>query len=228
MNDTATDLLADASVVVIGGGVMGCSTLYHLAREGVTDAVLLERNQLTSGTTWHSAAQVRALRSTRNLTTRGTIRCNAIALCTGLWSRATAAMAGAIAPVWPCEHFYLLAQPIDGITGNLPTLGDHDGQLYIRDEGIKSRIVTILPDDTPAVPLGSEPVYAQGRIVGKTTSAVFGYRIARPLALADIDAALGEGDPVEIDIARQMWPGRVTLRPAFDPTGTRMRPAKGT
>ena len=57
-----------ASCVVIGGGVMGCSTLYHLAKAGVGDAVLLERNQLTSGTTWHSAAQVRALRSTRNLT----------------------------------------------------------------------------------------------------------------------------------------------------------------
>ena len=57
-----------AMVVVLGGGIMGCSTLYHLAKEGVTDAILLERNKLTSGTTWHSAAQVRALRSTRNLT----------------------------------------------------------------------------------------------------------------------------------------------------------------
>ncbi|MEM7258652.1 MAG: FAD-dependent oxidoreductase, partial [Pseudomonadota bacterium] len=47
---------------------MGCSTLYHLAQQGITDAILIERNQLTSGTTWHSAAQVRALRSTRNLT----------------------------------------------------------------------------------------------------------------------------------------------------------------
>ena len=63
-----TELPAEASVVVIGGGVMGCSTLYHLAKSGVTDAILLERNKLTSGTTWHSAAQVRALRSTRNLT----------------------------------------------------------------------------------------------------------------------------------------------------------------
>ena len=57
-----------ASVVVIGGGVMGCSTLYHLAQQGIGDAILIERNQLTSGTTWHSAAQVRALRSTQNLT----------------------------------------------------------------------------------------------------------------------------------------------------------------
>jgi glycine cleavage system aminomethyltransferase T/glycine/D-amino acid oxidase-like deaminating enzyme len=256
------EIPAHASVVVIGGGVMGCSTLYHLAKAGVSDAILLERNQLTSGTTWHSAAQVRALRSTRNLTelirtsialykdleaetgqatgwigkgslsiattpdrmvhierqaalarlfdveaetvskdealerwplmnaedvigavwspddgrvspsdlcaalvkgartrgarifentgvtgiltrdgrihgvetTRGTVRCDAIALCTGLWSRAAGAMAGVDVPVWPCEHFYLLTKPIDGITGNVPTLSDHDRHLYIRDD----------------------------------------------------------------------------------------------
>ncbi|MBF2760707.1 MAG: FAD-dependent oxidoreductase [Ectothiorhodospiraceae bacterium AqS1] len=45
-------------VVVIGGGIGGCSTLYHLTCEGISDCVLLERDELTSGTTWHSAAQV--------------------------------------------------------------------------------------------------------------------------------------------------------------------------
>jgi dimethylglycine dehydrogenase len=45
-------------VVVIGGGIAGCSTIYHLTQEGWTDVVLVERNELTSGTTWHSAAQV--------------------------------------------------------------------------------------------------------------------------------------------------------------------------
>jgi len=257
-----TALPEHAAVVVIGGGVMGCSTLYHLAKSGVGDAILLERNQLTSGTTWHSAAQVRALRSTRNMTelirysidlyselesetgqatgwinkgslsiatnedrlthirrqealarlysvkaqsispgeakerwplmnaegvigavwspddgrvspsdlcaalvkgakargarifedtgvtgiltrdgritgvetTRGTVRCDAVALCTGLWSRAAAAMAGAAVPVWSCEHFYLLTKPVDGISGNMPTLSDHDSHLYIRDD----------------------------------------------------------------------------------------------
>ena len=252
----------NASVVVIGGGVMGCSTLYHLAKRGISDAILLERNKLTSGTTWHSAAQVRALRSTRNLTDlirysislyktleeetgqnvgwinkgslsiatnedrmvhikrqealaslfgveaqslskgeaierwplmngedvlgavwspddgrvspsdlcaglikgaksrgakvfegtgvtgiltkggrvigvetdRGKIRCDAIALCTGLWSRKAGAMVGANIPVYPCEHFYLLTKPIEGVLGNLPTLSDHDGHLYIRDD----------------------------------------------------------------------------------------------
>lgn len=45
-------------VVVIGGGIAGCSTLYHLTQEGWADVVLVERDELTSGTTWHSAAQV--------------------------------------------------------------------------------------------------------------------------------------------------------------------------
>ncbi|RMF36334.1 MAG: FAD-dependent oxidoreductase [Alphaproteobacteria bacterium] len=260
MSDSA--LPAHASVVVIGGGIMGCSTLYHLAGLGVGDAILLERNRLTSGTTWHSAAQVRALRHSRNLTrmirysvelysrleaetgqsvgwigkgslsiattpdrlthirrqealahaygvpafaisageakerwplmnaddvlgavfspddgrvspsdvcaalvkgakakgarifegtgvtgiltgggrirgvetTRGTVMCDAVALCAGLWSREIGAMAGAAVPVWPCEHFYLLTKPVEGITGNMPTLSDHDGHLYIRDD----------------------------------------------------------------------------------------------
>jgi len=255
-------LPAHASVIVVGGGVMGCSTLYHLAKLGIGDAILVERNQLTSGTTWHSAAQVRALRSTRGMTelarysialypeleeetgqatgwinkgslsiattpdrlvhierqvslakmfgltassvppeeakdiwphmnaedvigaawspddgrvspsdlcaalvkgarsrgarvfeetgvtgilteggrvtgletTRGKVRTDAIALCTGLWSRDAAAMAGVDAPVWPCEHFYLLTKPIEGLTGNVPTLSDHDSHLYIRDD----------------------------------------------------------------------------------------------
>ncbi len=241
---------------------MGCSTLYHLASAGISDVILLERNELTSGTTWHSAAQVRALRSTRNLTdlirysidlysrlesetgqhtgwinkgslsiattedrlihirrqealahcfgvrahsvsvgeakerwphmnaddvigaiwspddgrvspsdlcaamikgaknrgakvfentivqgittqnrtirsvetNRGSMRCDAIALCTGLWSRDMGKLAGADVPVWPCEHFYLLTKPIAGISGNLPTLSDHDSCLYIRDD----------------------------------------------------------------------------------------------
>ncbi|OIQ33705.1 MAG: FAD-dependent oxidoreductase [Alphaproteobacteria bacterium MedPE-SWcel] len=257
-----TPLPAHACVVVIGGGIMGCSTLYHLARMGVGDAILLERNALTSGTTWHSAAQVRALRHSRNLTrmiqysvdlyadleretgqsvgwiqkgslsiattpdrlihirrqealahaygieamsvsaaeakerwplmqaedvlgavwspqdgrvspsdvcatlvkgaksrgaqifertgvtgiltrdgritgvetSQGTVMCDAIALCAGLWSREAAAMAGADAPVLACEHFYLLTKPVEGITGNMPTLSDHDSRLYIRDD----------------------------------------------------------------------------------------------
>jgi dimethylglycine dehydrogenase len=51
-------LKTQTRVVVIGGGIGGCSTLYHLTQEGWSDVVLIERDELTSGTTWHSAAQV--------------------------------------------------------------------------------------------------------------------------------------------------------------------------
>ncbi|MCG8695150.1 MAG: FAD-binding oxidoreductase, partial [Minwuiales bacterium] len=57
-----------ARAVVIGGGVIGCSVAYHLAKLGWTDVVLLERKQLTSGTTWHAAGLIGQLRATQNMT----------------------------------------------------------------------------------------------------------------------------------------------------------------
>ena len=50
-----------SKVVVIGGGVIGCSVAYHLAKLGWKDTILLERDQLTSGTTWHAAGLVSQL-----------------------------------------------------------------------------------------------------------------------------------------------------------------------
>ena len=287
---TDNDLPAHASVIVVGGGAMGCSTLYHLARAGVTDAVLLERNKLTSGTTWHSAAQVRALRSSRNLTelirysidlysgleaetgqatgwinkgslsiatsedrlthvlrqadlarlygieaevigageakerwplmnaddvigavwspgdgrvspsdlcaalikgartrgakifentgvtgvetrdgrvvavetAKGRITCDALVLCTGLWSREAGGMAGADLPVWPCEHFYLLTKPVEGAEGNLPTLSDHDSHLYIRDDSGGLLVGCFEPTGKPISPEAIGPDFAFG------------------------------------------------------------------
>ena len=57
-----------ARAVVIGGGVAGCSVLYHLAKQGWKDIVLLERKQLTCGTTWHAAGLIAQLRATQNMT----------------------------------------------------------------------------------------------------------------------------------------------------------------
>ncbi len=58
----------NARVVIIGGGVIGCSVAYHLTKLGWKDVVLLERKQLTSGTTWHAAGLIGQLRATANMT----------------------------------------------------------------------------------------------------------------------------------------------------------------
>ncbi|MGH6881272.1 MAG: NAD(P)/FAD-dependent oxidoreductase [Hypericibacter sp.] len=62
---TATE---HAEIVIIGGGIIGCSIAYHLTRMGKTDVLLLEKSGLTHGATWHAAGLVGQLRASRNLT----------------------------------------------------------------------------------------------------------------------------------------------------------------
>jgi len=62
------DLPTQAKIVVVGGGIVGCSIAYHLAQLGQSDVVLLEQGQLSGGTTWHAAGLVGQLRATHNLT----------------------------------------------------------------------------------------------------------------------------------------------------------------
>ena len=68
-DDTATGkpLPSHAKVVVIGGGVVGCSILFHLAKFGWKDVVLLERDELTSGSSWHAAGQIHTISSDPNI-----------------------------------------------------------------------------------------------------------------------------------------------------------------
>lgn len=62
------DIPSVADVVIVGGGIAGCSVAYHLTKIGITDVVLCERARLTSGTTWHAAGLVTQLRATRRMT----------------------------------------------------------------------------------------------------------------------------------------------------------------
>jgi sarcosine dehydrogenase len=73
-----------AQVVVIGGGVVGCSVAYHLAQRGVTDVAVIEQGKLTHGSTWHAAGLIGQLRGTASLT--GLIRAS-VATYAGLEAR---------------------------------------------------------------------------------------------------------------------------------------------
>jgi len=69
MTGTSREKLPDsAEIIIIGGGIIGCSTAYHLALAGARDVLLLEEGQLSSGSTWHAAGLVGQLRSSANIT----------------------------------------------------------------------------------------------------------------------------------------------------------------
>ena len=63
-----TALPAHAEVIVIGGGIVGCATAYHLAKDHKANVLLLERGKLTCGSTWHAAGLVGQLRSSASIT----------------------------------------------------------------------------------------------------------------------------------------------------------------
>ena len=63
-----TNIPKTARVIIIGGGVIGCSVAYHLAKKGWKEIILFERKQLTSGTTWHAAGLIAQLRASANMT----------------------------------------------------------------------------------------------------------------------------------------------------------------
>jgi glycine cleavage system T protein len=94
------------------------------------------------------------------------------------------------------------------------------------DQATVSRIVSITLESDNAWPLGNEPVYYNGNIIGKTTSAAFGYRIGNPVAIALVKVLPEIGLDqlnVEVDIARTSYAGTIQTKAAFDPDGKRMR-----
>jgi len=68
MSTNIRKLPDSAEIIIIGGGIIGCSTAYHLALEGARDVLLLEEGQLSNGSTWHAAGLVGQLRSSANIT----------------------------------------------------------------------------------------------------------------------------------------------------------------
>jgi 4-methylaminobutanoate oxidase (formaldehyde-forming) len=258
----AGPLPAHARVVIVGGGIVGCSVAYHLTKLGWRDVVLLERRDLSCGTTWHAAGLVGQLRSSHNLTRlasygavlyegleaetgqatgfrrsgsisvartaerlielkrgasmakcfgveievispgeagrlwplmrtddlagavwiprdgrtnpidttlamakgarlggativenarvtgirrgggavtgvrteQGDVACEIVVNCAGMWGREVGRMAGVNVPLHASEHFYIVTEPLAGVTRDLPVLRDTDGYIYVREE----------------------------------------------------------------------------------------------
>jgi 4-methylaminobutanoate oxidase (formaldehyde-forming) len=86
------------------------------------------------------------------------------------------------------------------------------------------QLISLSFTDADVVPLGNEPIVRNGLIIGKTTSAAFGYRVARPVAIALIEKAIiADGVIVQVDIAGVMADAVMSVAPLFDPSGSRMR-----
>jgi 4-methylaminobutanoate oxidase (formaldehyde-forming) len=255
-------LPSHARVVIVGGGIVGCSVAYHLTKLGWRDVLLLERRELSCGTTWHAAGLVGQLRSSHNLTRLarygavlyeqleaetgqatgfrrsgsisvartaerlielkrgasmarcfgvevevispdeagrlwplmrtddlagavwipgdgrtnpidttlalargarlggatilenvtvtgirrergvvtgvgtdgGDVACEIVVNCAGMWGREVGRMAGVNVPLHASEHFYIVTEPMAGVTRELPVLRDTDGYIYVREE----------------------------------------------------------------------------------------------
>ena len=266
-----------SQIVICGGGIAGASVAYHLAKLGLRDITLLERHQLTSGTTWHAAGLIMQLRSTHALTElakynvelysklesetgqspgfrqngtlgvcrtsdrileakktasiaksfgieahmitpceskeiyppldptaiqgaiyipndgqtnpvdttmaliagarqhgativescevkalkrirtqeylietlHGEIRCETLVLACGLWTRELAAQLGIRVPLYACEHYYIVTEPLDCVLPNLPVLRDTDGCSYIKEDAGKWLVGAFQPDGKP-------------------------------------------------------------------------------
>jgi heterotetrameric sarcosine oxidase gamma subunit len=67
-------------------------------------------------------------------TAEGTVACETIVNCGGMWARALGRQAGVVVPVWPVEHFYAVTRPLAGVTPELAVLRDLDGCVYVREE----------------------------------------------------------------------------------------------
>jgi len=94
-----------------------------------------------------------------------------------------------------------------------------------REAGVSNRMVTLKLHDQDAMPLGNEPVLVDEKIVGKTTSAAFGYRIGAPIALAFINetSQCDVRNGVTVDIAGMLYKADLIDSPAFDSQGARMK-----
>src|SRR5438445_223600 len=136
---------AHARVVVIGGGIAGCSVAYHLTKLGWRDVLLLERREISCGTTWHAAGLVGQLRATQNLTRLAKYGADLYERLEAETGQATGfRRPGSVSLARNRERMHELKRlasmarcfdvDVEVVTPDLPVLRDTDGYIYVREE----------------------------------------------------------------------------------------------
>ena len=101
-----------------------------------------------------------ASRNYRVETPSGEIKCQTLVLCAGLWTRDLAAQLGIHVPLYPCEHMYVVTEPLDFVEPTLPVLRDPDGYVYIKEDAGKLLVGCFEPQGKP-LPMEKLPSDAQ-------------------------------------------------------------------
>ena len=152
------ELPKKAKVVIIGGGVIGCSIAYHLTKIGWDDVVLLERKQLTSGTTWHAAGLVGQLRPSINMTklakytgelyrgleaetgqATGYRQCGSISMATNLERFEELKRSASMAKVFDLPVHVVTPEEIKGLA-NIVNVDDVVGGIHIPSDGYANAV----------------------------------------------------------------------------------------
>lgn len=138
----ATKLVAGALFIPKDGQLNAVDTVMAFAqgaRRG--GARIFERTPVTN--------MARAAAGYRLTTTAGEITCETLVLACGLWTREFAAQLGAVVPLNPCEHFYVVTQSMEMATPGLPVLRDTDGYVYVKEDAGKLLVGAFEPEPKP-------------------------------------------------------------------------------